>query len=544
MADKKISQLAPGTTPLDGSELVPVVQGGATVRVPAEALRGLQGETGPQGPQGVPGIQGPKGDTGDTGPQGIQGIQGIQGPKGDTGDTGPQGPAGSGSGDVLGPASATDSHFAVFDGATGKLIKDGGVKGSAAALDAPASGNATTSQVVKGDDTRLSDPRTPTAHTHNTGEVIGLNAGLQILSDHVGGIGNYHSAAVITNTPAGNISANNVQGAINELDSEKEPAVASGTTAQYWRGDKSWRDFFADVRAAVLTGLSTATATAVVATDTLLVAIGKLQAQINGISASSSGSAFRNRIINGNFLVNQRAKSGTITLAAGEYGHDRWKAGASGCTYTISTTNNVSTLTISAGSLQQVIEGVNLVSGTHVLSWSGTAQGKIAAGSYSATGVTASVTGGNNLTVEFNTGTLSLVQLELGSTATSFEHLQYGQILLLCQRYYYRTNLMGLGAYLGIGFAASATAAYVTVPFPVEMRARPTSMEQSGVASNYEVAYIGVSTACSAVPTYNVNTTAVLGVVACTVASGLTAGQSVAARAANGSGYLGFPAEL
>lgn len=33
---------------------------------------------------------------------------------------------GSGSGDVVGPASATDGHLAVFDTATGKLIKDGG----------------------------------------------------------------------------------------------------------------------------------------------------------------------------------------------------------------------------------------------------------------------------------------------------------------------------------------------------------------------------------------------------------------------------------
>jgi len=33
----------------------------------------------------------------------------------------------SGGGDVVGPSSAVDNHVAVFDGATGKLIKDGGV---------------------------------------------------------------------------------------------------------------------------------------------------------------------------------------------------------------------------------------------------------------------------------------------------------------------------------------------------------------------------------------------------------------------------------
>jgi hypothetical protein len=36
----------------------------------------------------------------------------------------------AGTGDVVGPAGATDGHLALFDGATGKLIKDGGVPGA------------------------------------------------------------------------------------------------------------------------------------------------------------------------------------------------------------------------------------------------------------------------------------------------------------------------------------------------------------------------------------------------------------------------------
>lgn len=35
-------------------------------------------------------------------------------------------PATQGIGDVAGPASSTDGHLALFDGATGKLLKDGG----------------------------------------------------------------------------------------------------------------------------------------------------------------------------------------------------------------------------------------------------------------------------------------------------------------------------------------------------------------------------------------------------------------------------------
>lgn len=98
----------------------------ATFRVDG-ALRGPQGDTGPQGPQGIQGIQGVqgvKGDTGDTGPQGIKGDTGAIGPQGIQGDIGPQGPAGSGTGDMLGPVSSTDNAVVVYDGATGKLVKN------------------------------------------------------------------------------------------------------------------------------------------------------------------------------------------------------------------------------------------------------------------------------------------------------------------------------------------------------------------------------------------------------------------------------------
>lgn len=47
----------------------------------------------------------------------------------------------SGGGDVAGPASSTDSHVALFDGTTGKLLKDGGALGGMAGInDAPSDG--------------------------------------------------------------------------------------------------------------------------------------------------------------------------------------------------------------------------------------------------------------------------------------------------------------------------------------------------------------------------------------------------------------------
>ena len=70
----------------------------------------------------------------------------------------------------------------------------------------------------------------------------------------------------------------------------KEPTIAAGTATQYWRGDKTWSDFFTDVRAATLTGLSTATRTVVAATDTVLAAIGKLQAQVSAKAPTAAPS--------------------------------------------------------------------------------------------------------------------------------------------------------------------------------------------------------------------------------------------------------------
>lgn len=52
---------------------------------------GPVGPQGPQGEQGNQGIQGPQGEQGEQGPQGAQGIQGIQGPQGIQGEQGVQG---------------------------------------------------------------------------------------------------------------------------------------------------------------------------------------------------------------------------------------------------------------------------------------------------------------------------------------------------------------------------------------------------------------------------------------------------------------------
>jgi len=66
---------------------------------------------------------------------------------------------------------------------------------------------------------------------------------------------------------------------------QSELVINSGTTAQYWRGDKTWQDLFTQVRDATLTELSTATNAVITAADTVLSGLGKLQAQISAILA-------------------------------------------------------------------------------------------------------------------------------------------------------------------------------------------------------------------------------------------------------------------
>ena len=124
--------------------------------------------------------------------------------------------AGGGSGDVVGPASATDGRAALFDGATGKLLKQ-----------------ASAAPVLEGD-SRLSDPRTPTAHNQSWSTITGTPT---TLSGY--GITNGFTEANVRATPltgftsgAGTVAAtDSVLAAIQKLNGNVAAAVAGSVTA-------------------------------------------------------------------------------------------------------------------------------------------------------------------------------------------------------------------------------------------------------------------------------------------------------------------------
>jgi hypothetical protein len=181
--------------------------------------------------------------------------------------------------------------------------------------------------------------------------------------------------------------------------------------------------------------------------------------------------------------------------------------------------------------------GLRVYFGLGAADRAGTAGAWAGAGYVTATGAV-SVIGTLNATF-YITG----VQLEKGSTATSFDYRPYGTELSLCQRYYFKIQATGDVYPFGTGYNSGTTTALGYTPFPVPLRANPTAFEQSGTASHYKVRHGTTETVCSAIPSavtssqYSGNTTF-------TVASGLTAGQGSMLWSGSASAYLAWSAEL
>lgn len=184
--------------------------------------------------------------------------------------------------------------------------------------------------------------------------------------------------------------------------------------------------------------------------------------------------------------------------------------------------------------------GIRITFGLGVgTTYSGTAGSWAGTNYVSATGAT-SVVGTNGATF-YITG----VQLEKGSTATSFDYRPYGTELALCQRYYYRISPAAIGSELAVGYSYSTVGMTAVISNPVVMRTAPSALEQSGTASDYRIYRGGAATntTCSSVPVFSAATTSYINV-SFTVASGLSNGAAGSIATATTAGYLGWSAEL
>ena len=93
-----------------------------------------------------------------------------------------------------------------------------------------------------------------------------------------------------------------------------------------------------------------------------------------------------------------------------------------------------------------------------------------------------------------NTLWITGLQLEVGDTATPFEHRSYGEELALCQRYYYRSSEADLGGGLmyGIGSYYATNDLRVLVNLPTHMRTTPT-IESSSTTNDFRCIRAGGS---------------------------------------------------
>ena len=358
------------------------------------------------------------------------------------------------------------------------------------------------------------------------------------------------------------------------------------------------------------------------------------QVQPGMLASDSQYTGFKNRIINGAMVIDQRNAGASITPTDGQYTVDRWKYGASQAskftfqqnagsltgtnlpagfvnyagltvasavtigatdyftynqfiegyniadlnwgnanaktvtlsfwirssltgTFGVSFTNNAenrfypATYTISSANTweQKTITiagdtsgtwlttngaGIRLIFGLGVgSSYSASSGAWTASAGYGATGAT-SVVGTNGATF-YITG----VQLEKGSTATSFDYRPYGTELALCQRYYQRLGGSNTNEFVATGLAFNATRFFTSTYLKVSMRVVPSAVEYSSL----RIQNVGAAYTVTAV-TLTSNSSKEIASTEMNVASGLTTNGYYYADTSSTSGYLAFTAEL
>lgn len=482
----------------------PVVVAGSTGATGSTGPGGAAG--GPTGPTGLSGPTGPAGGpTGPIGPIGPIGPSGVPGSATNTGATGPTGLQGAG---ATGPTGA-----GAFTGPTGPI-------GSAGSAGTPGTPGTPGGVGATG----------PTGAAGSTGGVgVTGPTGAAGTAGSAGGIGATGPTGIGATGPTGLSGIQGTPGTPGSAGATGPTGVAgsagaTGPTGASVTGPTGSAGSAGGIGATGPTGIAGPT------------------------GGSGVGAPAANTVINGDFRINQGGYVSAAVLAAGTYGHDQWKAGASGGDYSFTQLQSSTQITIAAGkSLIQPIEDVRVVGGSYVLSWTGTAQARagvntlIPSGSYAASPLLISgQTAGTIMSVEFNTGTLGTVKLESGSIASLFVVSDFASELALCQRYYYTIKHNGVGICLMSAYNTTLAVAGM-IPFPCKMRAAPTYSISGG--GDFSLLVPGGSTLSTTGVTLNGASDQYADIRA-TVASGMTVGQALQFAGANANSRLSFSARL
>ncbi len=135
------------------------------------------------------------------------------------------------------------------------------------------------------------------------------------------------------------------------------------------------------------------------------------------------------------------------------------------------------------------------------------------------------------------------IQLEVGETATPFEHEDIATTLAKCQRYYFKILSTSNADAFAVGQNNTTLRSDGSLGFPVTMRASPTAIETTGTATDYLINTVGSSYTCNAVPSF-IRANSQTAYFRFPTASTISAGSGAALRAAVSGSYLAWSAEL
>ena len=133
-------------------------------------------------------------------------------------------------------------------------------------------------------------------------------------------------------------------------------------------------------------------------------------------------------------------------------------------------------------------------------------------------------------------------QLEVGDTATTFEHRSHADELVRCQRYY-QEIVNGNTQNVGTGFMFSATEIDVAIQFKTTMRTAPSIVQSTG--GNYFTVFGGGDSNAYVDgnwQTFGATTSSTL--IYATADTSVTAGKGKYVRTANASAKIAFDAEM